>query len=71
VREAIQAVRRVTGHPVPVVAGPRRAGDPPVLVADARAARETLGWRPRYGDFDAIVAHAWAWERRHADWAGR
>ena len=71
VREVIEAVRRVTGHPIPVVVGPRREGDPPVLVADARAARETLGWQPHYGDLDTIVAHAWAWERRHADWTSR
>ena len=66
VREVIEAVRRVTGHAIPIVAGARREGDPPVLVADARAARDTLGWQPRYADLDAIVAHAWAWERRHA-----
>lgn len=66
VREVIEAVRRVTGHPVPVVVGARREGDPPVLVADARAAREALGWQPRYADLDTIVAHAWAWERRRA-----
>lgn len=66
VREVIEAVRRVTGHPVPVVAGARREGDPPVLVADARAARLALGWQPRYADLDTIVAHAWAWERRRA-----
>ena len=41
---------------------------PPVLVADARAARESLGWTPRFADLDTIVAHAWAWERRHAQW---
>ncbi|HWS77956.1 MAG TPA: UDP-glucose 4-epimerase GalE [Thermomonas sp.] len=69
VREVIDAARRVTGHPIPMVAGPRREGDPPVLVADARAAREALGWQPRFGDLDTIVAHAWAWERRHAAWA--
>ena len=66
VREVIEAVRRVTGHPVPVVAGARREGDPPVLVADARAARLALGWQPRHADLDTIVAHAWAWERRRA-----
>jgi UDP-glucose 4-epimerase len=69
VREVIDAARRVTAHPIPVVAGPRREGDPPVLVADARAARAALGWQPRFGDLDTIVAHAWAWERRHAAWA--
>ena len=69
VREVIAAVRRVTGHPIPVVVGQRREGDPPVLVADARAAREALGWQPCHGDLDTLVAHAWAWERRHARWA--
>jgi UDP-glucose 4-epimerase len=39
-----------------------------VLVADARRAREELGWTPRHAALDAIVAHAWAWERRHAEW---
>ncbi|QIL19300.1 UDP-glucose 4-epimerase GalE [Thermomonas sp. HDW16] len=71
VREVIEAARRVTGHPIPTHVGPRREGDPPVLVADAGAARKTLGWQPLYADLDTIVAHAWAWERRHADWATR
>jgi UDP-glucose 4-epimerase len=52
IREVIDAVRRVTGHPIPVEVGERRAGDPPTLVADARAARRVLGWQPRYGDLD-------------------
>jgi UDP-glucose 4-epimerase len=69
VRQVIEAARRVTGHAIPVVVGERRAGDPPVLVADAAAARHELGWQPRYADLDTIVAHAWAWERRHAAWA--
>ncbi|TLX22618.1 UDP-glucose 4-epimerase GalE [Thermomonas fusca] len=66
VREVIEAVRRVTGHPIPVVMGMRREGDPPSLVANARAARAALGWQPRYPALDAIVAHAWAWEQRRA-----
>ncbi len=69
VHEVIASVRRVTGHPLPVVVGERRAGDPPALVADSRAARATLGWSPRHPDLDAIVGHAWAWERKHADWS--
>lgn len=68
VLDVIEAVRRVTGHPIPVVVGPRRAGDPPSLVADARAAREALGWQPRHAALDAIIAHAWAWEQRHTQW---
>lgn len=71
IREAIAAVERVTGRAITVEAGPRREGDPPVLVADARAAREALGWQPRFPGLDTIVAHAWAWERRHAQWAPR
>ena len=71
VLEVIEAVRRITGHPVPVVVGARRAGDPPRLVADAALAREQLDWQPRYPDLDTIVAHAWAWERRHAAWRGQ
>lgn len=68
VREVIAAARRVSGHPIPVQTGPRRPGDPPVLVADARAARQVLGWQPRHADLDTILAHAWAWEQRHEAW---
>lgn len=71
VREVIEAARRITGHAIPAVVQPRRAGDPPVLVADARAARHELGWQPRHDALDEIVAHAWGWERRHAAWGAR
>ena len=71
VRDVIEAARRVTGHPIPVQLQPRRAGDPPVLVADAAAARRELGWSPRHAALEEILAHAWAWERRHAEWASR
>ena len=71
VREVIETARRVTGHPIPVQIGPRREGDPPVLVADATQARTQLGWQPRHASLEEIVAHAWAWERRHAQWHGR
>ena len=66
VREVIDTARRITGHPIPVVMEPRRAGDPPSLVADAAAARAALGWTPRYAGLDTIVAHAWACEQRNA-----
>ncbi|WP_017588187.1 UDP-glucose 4-epimerase GalE [Nocardiopsis ganjiahuensis] len=62
VREVLAAVRRVTGHPVPVVEGPRRAGDPAVLVADTERARRGLGWEP-VRKLDEIVADAWAFAR--------
>jgi len=66
VNEVIEAARRVTGHPIPVRDDPPRAGDPPVLVADARRARAELGWAPQYPDIETIIAHAWQWERRQA-----
>ena len=62
-REVVEAARRVTGHAVPAVDAPRRAGDPARLVASAARAREVLGWSPRYPTLDAMVATAWAWRK--------
>lgn len=64
VRQVIDTVSFVTGKVVPVIHGPRRAGDPARLVADASKAKQTLGWNPRYSDLDVIVSHAWAWETK-------
>ncbi|MBB5786290.1 UDP-glucose 4-epimerase GalE [Jiangella mangrovi] len=58
VREVVEAVRRVTGHPVPTNDRERRAGDPPVLVASAERIAADLGWRPEH-DLDTIVEDAW------------
>ncbi|MFI7344757.1 UDP-glucose 4-epimerase GalE [Streptomyces sp. NPDC049936] len=66
VREVVETVRRVTGHPIPEVVAPRRGGDPAVLVASADAAREKLGWNPSRADLAGIVADAWAFAQRHA-----
>jgi UDP-glucose-4-epimerase GalE len=63
VREVIRAVEQVTGKAVPVKEGPRRPGDPPVLVASPDKVRKELGWRPRYTDLTEIVATAWNWHR--------
>ncbi|MFI6940279.1 UDP-glucose 4-epimerase GalE [Streptomyces sp. NPDC050418] len=60
VREVIETVRQVTGHPIPEVVAPRRGGDPAVLVASAGTARERLGWNPSRADLAGIVADAWA-----------
>ncbi|MET8473292.1 UDP-glucose 4-epimerase GalE [Streptomyces sp. NPDC006422] len=60
VREVIETVRQVTGHPIPEVVAPRRGGDPAVLVASAATARERLGWNPSRADLAGIVADAWA-----------
>ncbi|MFE5630797.1 MULTISPECIES: UDP-glucose 4-epimerase GalE [unclassified Streptomyces] len=63
VREVVETVREVTGHPVPEITAPRRAGDPAVLVASAEAARERLGWNPSRPDLADIVRDAWAFAR--------
>ncbi len=65
VREVIRTVAEVTGKPVPVKEGPRRPGDPPVLVASSEKIQRELGWRPRYMDLRAIVETAWNWHRTH------
>ncbi|MEU6993238.1 UDP-glucose 4-epimerase GalE [Streptomyces sp. NPDC046465] len=64
VREVIETVRKVTGHPIPEVMAPRRGGDPAVLVASAATAREKLGWQPSRADLADIVADAWAFAQR-------
>ncbi|MEV0175694.1 UDP-glucose 4-epimerase GalE [Streptomyces sp. NPDC050803] len=64
VREVIETVRKVTGHPIPEVVAPRRGGDPAVLVASAATAREKLGWNPSRADLAGIVADAWEFAQR-------
>ncbi len=71
VREVLAAAEAATGRPVPHHVGPRRAGDPPVLVADAGRAREVLGWQPAHPDLAEIVASAWAWRAAHPAGYGR
>ncbi len=63
VREVIASCERVSGKPVKAKHAPRRAGDPPRLVATAELAKADLGWSPQYTELDAIVETAWRWER--------
>ncbi|MCZ8133127.1 MAG: UDP-glucose 4-epimerase GalE [Steroidobacteraceae bacterium] len=64
VREVLKAVERAAGKPLVIREEPRRAGDPPVLIAKVDRVRQVLGWQPKYDDLDAIVTHALAWERK-------
>lgn len=64
VREVIDAAKRVTGVDIRVETAARRPGDPPALVADSTALRQTFGWTPRHDDLDYIVRTAWDWERK-------
>ncbi|HEY5046867.1 MAG TPA: UDP-glucose 4-epimerase GalE [Rhizomicrobium sp.] len=63
-REVLEAARRATGRDIPVRNAGRRAGDPPVLVADVALAQETLGFSARWLDIEAIIASAWVWHDR-------
>lgn len=65
VRQIIDSVKRVTGKDVPVVDGPRRAGDPPTLFADPGKIERELGWRAGIREVDEIVGSAWKWFRDH------
>jgi UDP-glucose 4-epimerase len=59
VRQVLDAARAVVGRPIPHQVGPRRTGDPPVLVASNRYAAELLGWRPQRGSLDEMIGSAW------------
>ena len=66
VREVLAVVEEVSGGRLPVEEGPRRPGDPAMLVARADLIRTVLGWEPRYDHLPTIVADAWRWERKLA-----
>ncbi len=63
VKQVIDTCREVTGHPIPAVIAPRRAGDPAVLVASSERARTDLGWKPERADLTGIVRDAWEFTR--------
>jgi UDP-glucose 4-epimerase len=67
VLEVLDAVDRVTNMTIERRIEPRRAGDPPILVADNRAILATLPWRPKRDELDTIIADALAWERKLAE----
>lgn len=65
VRQVIETCERITGKKIPAREKPRRAGDPPRLIASARKAIEELGWRPKFPKLEDIVATAWAWHKKN------
>jgi UDP-glucose 4-epimerase len=65
VREVIDVARAVTGRQIPWMAGPRRQGDPAVLIADSTRIRREKGWTPKYADLRGIIETAWAWHSTH------
>lgn len=65
VREMIEAAGAVTGKDIPVEEGPRRAGDPAVLIASSEKIRRLTGWQPRNSRIETIIADAWRWHCSH------
>lgn len=64
-REVVEACARVTGRKVQIKIGPRREGDPAVLVASSEKARQVLGWKPERQDLETIIGDAWRWHLAH------
>ena len=67
VKEVIEVARQVTGKEIPVKMGPRRPGDPAVLIASSKRIQHELGWSPKFQDLHKIVESAWLWLEDHPD----
>jgi UDP-glucose 4-epimerase len=67
IRQVLDATEAVVGRPVPHKVGPRRPGDPPVLVASADRAADVLGWRPQRRSLEEMIGSAWEWRQRHRE----
>ncbi len=65
VKEVIETARAVTGHPIPAEIGPRRPGDPPVLIASSDKIKRELGWQPAHPELRDIIESAWQWHHKH------
>lgn len=65
VKEVIDCARAVTGKDIPIQVGPRRKGDPAVLIASAKLIKQELGWSPQFQDLETIIASAWDWLQAH------
>ena len=65
VKEVIDTAQRVTGREIPTKFGPRRAGDPAILVASSDRIKSQLGWQPQFQDLEKIVDSAWRWMQDH------
>jgi UDP-glucose 4-epimerase len=70
VKEVIEAAKEITGRPIPAEIGPRRPGDPAILVASSEKIRRELGWQPRYSNVHDIISSAWKWHSTHPNGYG-
>lgn len=67
VQEVIAVAREVTGRKIPITVGPRRPGDPAVLIASSEKIKSELGWQPELQNLHTIVESAWRWMLEHPD----
>ena len=67
VKEVVETAREITGHPIPIVIGERRPGDPATLVAGSQKIRKELGWKPQFPHLQDIMQTAWNWHQKHPD----
>jgi UDP-glucose 4-epimerase len=65
VKEIVESVKRISGSNLNLRICARRPGDPAVLVASSKLAREELGWQPKYSELDSIIGSAWHWAKQH------
>ncbi|WP_137744229.1 UDP-glucose 4-epimerase GalE [Robertmurraya siralis] len=65
VKEMIETARQVTGKEIPALSGPRRAGDPSILIASSEKAQQMLGWNPIRTSITKIMEDAWRWHSTH------
>ncbi len=65
VKEVISAAEKIVGHSINTQIGPRRDGDPAVLVASSEKAKSLLGWKPELDDIETIISSAWKWHSTH------
>ena len=66
VRDVIDTARRVTGKEIPIRMGPRRPGDPAVLIASSDKIKQELGWQPQFQDLELIIESAWRWLQKRS-----
>jgi UDP-glucose 4-epimerase len=71
VKDIIDTSERITQRKITRKVDQRRAGDPPVLVADSQSLQEHLGWKPRYSDLRTIIQSAWEWHKAHPNGYGK
>ncbi|MDO4667233.1 MAG: UDP-glucose 4-epimerase GalE [Streptococcus sp.] len=65
--EIVEAARKVTGHSIPLEIAERRLGDPDILIASSKKAKEVLGWQPKYDNIEKIIETAWKWHSTHSN----